>query len=175
MGNTLPVMQGTLFHPWIRKIPWRREQVATHSSVLAWRFPWTEESGGLQTTESQRVRHDRATNTVQGFQELNCLFPALFSRHFPMTEVPQPLMTAPSWLCLHWLFPIGTPFFTPPSPSLRLLFEYLLWQHSFPSNNTRTVVQRGSFGGSLSGCKPQAPPFPAVTLAVTLSFLRWWG
>ena len=29
-----------------------------HSSVLAWRIPWTEEPGGLQSMESQRVRHD---------------------------------------------------------------------------------------------------------------------
>ena len=34
------------------------EAVATHSSVLAWRIPWTEETGGLQSMESQRVRHD---------------------------------------------------------------------------------------------------------------------
>ena len=31
---------------------------ATHSSVLAWRIPWTEEPGGLQSMGSQRVRHD---------------------------------------------------------------------------------------------------------------------
>ena len=29
----------------------------THSSILAWRIPWTEEPGGLQSTGSQRVRH----------------------------------------------------------------------------------------------------------------------
>ena len=29
--------------------------MATHSSILAWRFPWTEEPGGLQSTGSQRV------------------------------------------------------------------------------------------------------------------------
>ena len=34
------------------------EGTATHSSVLAWKIPWTEESGGLQSIESQRVRHD---------------------------------------------------------------------------------------------------------------------
>ena len=34
------------------------EEVATHSSILAWRIPRTEEPGGLQTTGSQRVRHD---------------------------------------------------------------------------------------------------------------------
>ena len=37
--------------------------MATHSSILAWRIPGTEESGGLQSMGSQRVRHDRATNT----------------------------------------------------------------------------------------------------------------
>ena len=34
------------------------KRMATHSSTLAWRIPWTEDSGGLQSTESQRVRHD---------------------------------------------------------------------------------------------------------------------
>ena len=34
------------------------ESMATHSSILAWRIPWTEEPGGLQSTGSQRVRHD---------------------------------------------------------------------------------------------------------------------
>jgi len=34
------------------------EEMATHSSILAWRIPWTEELGGLQSTGSQRVRHD---------------------------------------------------------------------------------------------------------------------
>ena len=34
------------------------EKVATHSSILAWETPWTEEPGGLQFTGPQRVRHD---------------------------------------------------------------------------------------------------------------------
>ena len=33
------------------------ESMATHSSLLSWRIPWTEEPGGLQSIESQRVRH----------------------------------------------------------------------------------------------------------------------
>ena len=33
------------------------EGMATHSSIFAWRIPWTEEPGGLQSIESQRVRH----------------------------------------------------------------------------------------------------------------------
>ena len=37
------------------------EEMATHSSILAWRVPWTEELGGLQSMGSQRVRHNLAT------------------------------------------------------------------------------------------------------------------
>ena len=34
------------------------KETATHSGILAWEIPWTEEPGGLQSTGSQRVRHD---------------------------------------------------------------------------------------------------------------------
>ena len=34
------------------------EDMATHSSILAWRIPWPQEPGGLQSTGSQRVSHD---------------------------------------------------------------------------------------------------------------------
>ena len=34
------------------------KEMATHSSILAWRIPWTEETGGLQSMGSQRVGHD---------------------------------------------------------------------------------------------------------------------
>ena len=34
------------------------EDMAAHSSILAWKIPWTEEPGGLQSMESQRVRHN---------------------------------------------------------------------------------------------------------------------
>ena len=37
-----------------------KKSMATHSSILAWRFPWTEDPGGLQSTGWQRVRHDRS-------------------------------------------------------------------------------------------------------------------
>ena len=37
--------------------------MATHSSILAWRIPWTEAPGGLRTMGSRRVRHDGETNT----------------------------------------------------------------------------------------------------------------
>ena len=46
---------------WVRSLGWEdslEEGVATHSSVLIWRIPWTEELGGLQSMGSQRVGHD---------------------------------------------------------------------------------------------------------------------
>ena len=43
------------------------KEMATHSSVLAWRIPWTEEPGGLQSIGSQRVEHDRATEHTSLF------------------------------------------------------------------------------------------------------------
>ena len=45
------------FNPWARKIP-LEEDMATHSSILAWRIPWTEEPGGLPSTGSHRVGQD---------------------------------------------------------------------------------------------------------------------
>ena len=39
-----------------------KKEMATHSNILAWEIPWTEESGGLQSMELQRVAHNLATN-----------------------------------------------------------------------------------------------------------------
>ena len=43
--------------------------MATHSSILAWRIPWTEELGGLQSMGLQRVKHNGATNTFFMFSQ----------------------------------------------------------------------------------------------------------
>ena len=40
------------------------QDMANYSSILAWKIPWTEEPGWLQSMESQRVRHDPVTNTI---------------------------------------------------------------------------------------------------------------
>ena len=52
-----PVMQET----WVRFLGWEdplEKEMAIHSSILAWKIPWTEEPGGVQSTGSQRVGHD---------------------------------------------------------------------------------------------------------------------
>ena len=53
----LPAMRETWVQYLGREDPLEKE-MATHSSILAWKIPWTEEPGGLQSMGSQRVRHD---------------------------------------------------------------------------------------------------------------------
>ena len=53
----MPAMQET----WVQSLGWEdplEKEMATHSSTLARKIPWIEEPGGLQSTGSQRVRHD---------------------------------------------------------------------------------------------------------------------
>ena len=57
MVKNLPAIQET----WVRSLSQEdplEEGTATHSSILAWRIPWTEEPGRLQSMGLQRVRHD---------------------------------------------------------------------------------------------------------------------
>ena len=57
MVKSLPTMQETRVQSLGQEDPLEKE-MATHPSILAWRIPWTEEPGGLQSMGSQRVRHD---------------------------------------------------------------------------------------------------------------------
>ena len=57
--KNLPAMQETWIHSLSREDP-REKGMATHSSILAWRIPWTEEPGRLQSRGSQTVGHTEA-------------------------------------------------------------------------------------------------------------------
>ena len=57
MVKNLPAMWET----WVQSLGWEdplEKGMATHSSILAWTIPWTEELGRLQSLRSQRVGHD---------------------------------------------------------------------------------------------------------------------
>ena len=46
---------------WVQSLGWEdppEKEMVTHSSILAWRIPWAEELGGLQSMGSQRLGHD---------------------------------------------------------------------------------------------------------------------
>ena len=64
------VVKRHVFDPWVWQDPLKYE-LATHSNVLAWKIPWREQPGGLQSMGSQRVRHDwAAMHTYMHLKEL---------------------------------------------------------------------------------------------------------
>ena len=56
MVKSLPTVRETR----VQSLGWKdlEKEMATHSSILAWRMPWMEEPGGLQSIGSQRIGHD---------------------------------------------------------------------------------------------------------------------
>ena len=58
--SVCPQCARSRFHPWVGRS--LEKEMATHSSTLAWKIPWTEEPGRLQAMGSQRVEHDWATS-----------------------------------------------------------------------------------------------------------------
>ena len=75
-----------MWETWVQSLGWKdplEEGMVTHSSILAWRIPWAEELGGLQSMESQRVRHNWVSYAL-----------ALAGR-FLTTE---PTWEAPNWI-----------------------------------------------------------------------------
>ena len=61
--TNLPAMQDSWAHPLIGKFS--EEEIATHSSILAWRIPWTEEPGRLQFMGLQTDMTEQLTLTLQ--------------------------------------------------------------------------------------------------------------
>ena len=68
--KNLPAMQETWIWSLDREDPMEKG-MATHFSILAWRIPWSEEPGGLQSKGSQRVKQDWMTNTFTFWLEHN--------------------------------------------------------------------------------------------------------
>ena len=83
----LPTMRET----WVQSVDQEdilEKEMATHSSILAWKIPWMEEPGRLQPMGLQRVGHDGATNTFTRFRSPFFLtdfhFTYLFSWQSPL-------------------------------------------------------------------------------------------
>ena len=121
--KNLPVMQET----WVRSLGREdplEEEMATHSSTLAWRVPWTEEPGRLQSMGSQRVTHDCATNFQLSFSTAGLpgnsyspfkLLQVFLRREILNTPRKTAISLSPSHLCrdniciLIWLKEMGMP------------------------------------------------------------------
>ena len=76
---------------WLQSLGWKypqEKEMATHSSILAWEIPWTEEPGGLQSLGSQRVRHDLVAE-----DEHNINIHILFEINKPLLLESKPTLT----------------------------------------------------------------------------------
>ena len=141
--------------------------MATHSSILAWRIPWTEEPGGLQSTGSQRVGHDWVTDTFTASTTneptldslIKCtslVLPKRGSPTFILEVMPPPqrmpwLLSWPFWFfSMFCLFRLGC---TGPSSLLGLFLWLLL------------VALRGlltTLASLVARLRPQGARTPAV-------------
>ena len=75
--KNLPVMWETR----VQSLGWEdplEKGMATHTSVLAWRIPWTEEPGGPESMGSQRAGHNGATSFTGVGDECDCLMASTF-------------------------------------------------------------------------------------------------
>ena len=81
---------------WVRSLGWEdplEEEMATHSSILAWRIPWTEEPSRLQSTGSQESGHDLATKPpphCMEFSSVSVLAACYLLVSFEQPQVPGP-------------------------------------------------------------------------------------
>ena len=131
MVKRLPTMRET----WVQSLGWENpleKEMATHSSILAWKIPWTEDSGRLQSMGSQSVGHNWATSLH--FTASTCpfsvsaspflpykwvhqyhfsrfhIYALIFAPHFcPSPGAPSPVSqswaSTPTWLACHSLAP----------------------------------------------------------------------
>ena len=90
-----PAMQETQ-EKWISSLGWEdplEEEMATHSNILAWKIPWTEEPNGLQFKGLQRVRHNWAIQEmkemqVESLEEEMATHSNILAWKIPWTEEP---------------------------------------------------------------------------------------
>ena len=93
-----------MWETWVQSLGWEdplEEEMATHSSILAWEIPWTEEPGGLQSMGLQRVRHELATEHRHTLMH-NCVYPGYtFSKYTPLCPVLHGILGAPVDSLIH--------------------------------------------------------------------------
>ena len=92
-----------MWETWVQPLDWEdplEKEMATHSSILAQKIPWTEEPGGLQSTGQQRVGHDRATS-LSTFTFLQ------IKRFQNYGQIRMLTICIPGWFCCNQLFGQG--------------------------------------------------------------------
>ena len=156
---------------WVWPLGWEQpleKGMAIHSSILAWRIPWTEEPGGLQSMGSQRVGHDWSDWHFHYVTEGRGLRQCFYSMKISIRNPPS---------YLYWCMvfhPKG-----PPRPgNLReqiCIFAPESWNHSLVKIRNRICCLWKIEGPSSPLCFPQVPDQGARVLAESaLVLLPTW-
>ena len=85
-GKNLPAIWET----WVWSLGWEdplEKGKATHYSIFAWRIPWTEEPGRLQSLVSKRVRHNSVTNTFTFIDRVYLLWRGVYTNTWPIFKL----------------------------------------------------------------------------------------
>ena len=163
MVRNLPAMQETQVRSLGQEDPLKKE-MATYSNILAWRFPWTEEPDGLQSTRSQRVGHNWVTNTHLNQKRLPSAPSVQFSRSVisdslrlhglwharPPCLLPTPRVYSSSCPLSRWCHPIISSSVDPFSSC----------PQSFPELGSFPVSQFCASGGQSTGDSASASDLP---------------
>ena len=75
--------------------------MTTHSSIHAWKIPWTEEPGGLQSMRSQRVRHNQAIKQQKQLLKSIATYSSILAWRTPQREEPGGLQSIESQKVRH--------------------------------------------------------------------------
>ena len=121
---------------WVWSLGWEdplEKEMAIHSNILAWKIPWTEEPGGLQSLGSQRVGHDWVTKHTQT-KLANCIKQVAFAMCLILPHpFGDPLMCC---LCLIW----GLLSLSSPAPAHQILWPGVVKLLLFPLPKTALDV-----------------------------------
>ena len=105
MVKNPPAVQETWVRSLGQEVPLAKA-MATHSGILAWRIPWTEKPGRIQSMRSQRVRYDWTTNTltfkISMLHYIVCIAAAAAKVASAVSDSVQPHSRQPTMLCRPW-------------------------------------------------------------------------
>ena len=132
MVKNLSAMQETRVWSLVREDPLEKGR-ASHSSVVAWKIPWTEKPGRLQSVGLQRVGHDWVTNTHTGMK-LDSFGKAAVTKHHK-----QKWMFSQFWRLKVWASEGLAPFEGCEGTSILLLFPSFWW---LPGNLWYSLASR---------------------------------
>ena len=135
---------------WFRSLGWEEpleKAMATHSSSLAWKIPWTEEPGGLQSMGLQRVRHDFTTTLLET----------------PWTAAHQASLSITNSLSLLKLMSFVSLM---PSNHLTLCCPFSSCPQSFPASGSLPMSWLFTSGGQSIGVSASASVLPLISFRI---------